>query len=83
MTGRDAIRSYWQREVVDAQEDISFGWEIVHPDPEPAVVRWRASYVRTEDGRRFTLDGVFLLEFDPGSGLCHSLREWWHADQPF
>ena len=80
MTGRDAIRAYWQREVVDAQEEISFGWDVVHAEREPAVVRWRASYVRSRDGQPFTLDGVFLLEF--GDGLCRSLLEWWHADRP-
>jgi hypothetical protein len=45
---------------------------------------WRNQVdVRVRDGRRFRLDGAFDLEFDPQTGLCRSLREWWHADRPF
>jgi hypothetical protein len=77
MTGREAIRRYWQ-EIPDTQRDISFGWEVVATGP--VVVRWRASYLRLRDRRRITLDGVFLLEFDEPSGLCRTLREWWHGD---
>jgi ketosteroid isomerase-like protein len=77
MTGREAIRRYWQ-EIPDTQRDISFGWEVVATGP--VVVRWRASYLRLRDGRRITLDGVFLLEFDVSSGRCRTLREWWHGD---
>jgi SnoaL-like domain len=78
ITGRDAIRRYWQ-EIPDTQRDISFGWEVVAT--EPAVVRWRASYLRLRDRRRVTLDGVFLLEFHEPSGRCRTLREWWHVHE--
>jgi nuclear transport factor 2 (NTF2) superfamily protein len=77
MEGREAIRRYWQ-EIPETQRDISFGWEIV--DTDPVVVRWRASYSRLRDGSRITLDGVFLLRFDE-SGLCRTLREWWHLHE--
>ncbi len=76
--GREAIRRYWQ-EIPDTQRDISFGWEIVGTDP--VVVRWRASYLRLRDRARITLDGVFLLEFAESSGLCRTLREWWHLHE--
>jgi SnoaL-like domain len=78
ITGRDAIRRYWQ-EIPDTQRDISFGWEVV--GTEPAVVRWRANYLRLRDRRRVRLDGVFLLEFDEPSGRCRTLREWWHIHE--
>jgi hypothetical protein len=78
MEGREAIRRYWQ-EIPDTQRDISFGWEVVGTNP--VVVRWRASYVRLQDRRRITLDGVFFLGFDEASGLCRSLREWWHLHE--
>jgi nuclear transport factor 2 (NTF2) superfamily protein len=78
MKGRDAIRRYWQ-EIPDTQRDISFAWDVVATDP--VVVRWRAGWVRIRDGRAITLDGVFLLEFDEASGLCRTLREWWHLDE--
>ncbi|HJV04448.1 MAG TPA: nuclear transport factor 2 family protein [Actinomycetota bacterium] len=78
MMGRDAIRRYWE-EIPDTQRDISFGWEVVATDP--VVVRWRAGWVRLRDERRITLDGVFLLEFGEATGLCRTLREWWHMDE--
>lgn len=78
MKGRDAIRRYWQ-EIPDTQRDISFAWDVVATDP--VVVRWRAGWVRIRDGRAITLDGVFLLEFDEASGLCRTLREWWHLNE--
>jgi hypothetical protein len=66
MTGREAIRTYWQQ-IPDSQEDVSFGSEVIH-EGTPATVRWWASYVRKRDGQRVRLDGMFLLEFDPASG---------------
>lgn len=78
MEGRGAIRRYWQ-EIPVTQRDISFGWEVVGTDP--VVVRWRAGYVRVRDGSRIELDGVFLLAFDETSGLCRTLREWWHLHE--
>jgi hypothetical protein len=33
-------------------------------------------------GVRSRSDGVFVLEFDGETGLCRSLREWWHVDPP-
>jgi SnoaL-like domain len=81
MTGRAAIRAYW-REIPDTQDDIRFGSEVLHADGDRAFVHWWASYVRTRDELRFRLDGAFDLEFDPDTGLCRSLREWWHADRP-
>lgn len=83
MAGRDGIRAYWQDQVVDRQDDISFGSDILHVAGDRAFVHWWSSYVRVRDGQRFRLDGAFDLEFDPEAGLCRSLREWWHADRPF
>jgi hypothetical protein len=80
MTGRQAIRAYWQAEVVEAQADISFGSEILQVDGDRAFVHWWSSYLRVADGVRFHLDGAFDLEFEPEHGLCRSLREWWHID---
>jgi ketosteroid isomerase-like protein len=83
MAGRDAIRAYWQAEVVESQDDISFGSDVLHVDGDRAFVHWWSSFVRTRDGVRFRLDGAFVLEFDPEAGLCRSLREWWHSDRSF
>ena len=80
MTGREAIRAYWRAEVVDRQDDISFGSDVLHVEGDRAFVHWWVSFVRVRDGERFRLDGAFVLDFDRGSGLCRSLREWWHID---
>jgi hypothetical protein len=80
MTGRGAIRAYWQAEVADRQDEISFGSDILSLEGDRAFVRWWVSYLRTRDGERFRLDGIFALDFEPATGLCRSLREWWHAD---
>ena len=79
MRGRDSIRDYWIAEVVEAQEDISFGSKILSVGGERAFVHWWASYVSRRAGRTMRLDGMFLLSFD-GQGLCRSLQEWWHID---
>ena len=83
MTGHEAIRAYWQDQVVDRQDDISFGSDGLHVDGDRALVHWWSSYVRKRDGQRFSLDGAFVFEFDGATGLCRSLREWWHADPSF
>jgi hypothetical protein len=77
MRGREAIRAYW-KEATDRQEDIGFEHDIV--SVSPAVARWRASFAGRDGGSRITLDGVFLLEFDP-ENLCSSLLEWWHLHE--
>lgn len=71
--GHDEIRQYWI-DAVGPQEDISFGYEIV--TPQPAVVRWWATYTRVPAGTQAELDGVFLLDF-ADDGRCSELREWW------
>jgi hypothetical protein len=42
------------------------------------VAQWWVSLFRVKTAERTRSDGLFLLEFDEGSGLCRSLREWWH-----
>ncbi len=83
MAGRDAIRAYWQDQVVDRQDDISFGSEILNVEGDRAFVHAWVSYLRMRDGQRFRLDGTFVLDFDRATRLCRSLREWWHAYRPF
>ena len=78
MRGRDAIHAYWSQ-VDSRQEDISFGWDVMAIDDDRAFVHWWASYVNRATTTPTKLDGTFVLEFDP-TGLCRSLREWWHAD---
>jgi hypothetical protein len=97
MAGREAIRTYWRAEVVDRQDDISFGSDVLHVEDDRAFVHWWVSYVRVRDGERFRLDGAFVLDFDrppacaapSGSGGTRTLRSEWvglysvDPDKPF
>jgi uncharacterized protein (TIGR02246 family) len=78
MRGREAIRAYWAQ-VPEHHREISFGSEVLYVDGSPGIAHWWASYTNVKTGEPTKLDGIFLLEFDD-SGLCRSLREWWHAD---
>ncbi|MGH8936619.1 MAG: hypothetical protein ACRDXD_10235, partial [Acidimicrobiia bacterium] len=61
--------------MVDRQDDISFGSEILNVEGDRAFVHAWVSYLRMRDGQRFRLDGAFVLDFDPATRLCRSLRE--------
>ena len=76
MRGRAAIREYWTKAVVQPQEQISFGYEILVVRQNSAIVRWWASFVRISTKAPVKLEGIFLLTFASGN-LCQELREWW------
>jgi uncharacterized protein (TIGR02246 family) len=79
ISGREAIHGYWDG-VAKTEETIQFGYEIVAVTSELGVARWWASFVRVPPGLATKLDGIFLITLD-SSGLCQSLREWWHKQQ--
>jgi len=76
LRGREAIREYWSRVVVAAQEQVTFGYEILAVAEAGTVAHWWASFTRISSRARVSLDGVFLLTFDV-AGRCRQLREWW------
>ena len=76
MRGREAIRQYWSRAVVGAQEQVRFGYEILAFTDASAIAHWWASFVRVSTSARISLDGILLLAFDD-EGKCKELREWW------
>ena len=76
MRGRDAIHAYWIDKVVNHQEQINFGYEILAVRDDTGIARWWARFVRIRSRAAVKLDGVFLLTFD-ASGRCQALREWW------
>ena len=76
MRGREAVRQYWARVVVAAQEQIRFGYELLAVTEASAIAHWSASFVRVSTKARVSLDGIFLLTFGE-AGLCKELREWW------
>ena len=76
MRGHEAIRQYWSRVVVAAQEQIQFGYEVLAVAEDSAIAHWWASFVRVPSRGQVSLDGIFLLTFDT-AGRCRELREWW------
>jgi nuclear transport factor 2 (NTF2) superfamily protein len=79
MRGRAAILEYWKN-VVQTEENIRFGYEILAVTEERGIARWWASFVRVPPGLQTKLDGIFMIAFDE-KGRCTSLREWWHKEQ--
>ncbi len=72
--GRSGVRDYWAR-VTATQTDVEmqFGTPITVGDR--TTVEWWTTL--TNDGTPITLAGAFLLTFD-STGLCRTLREYWH-----
>ena len=79
MRGRAAILDYWSN-VARTQEKIQFGYEILAVTDEFGIAHWQASFVIVPQQLHTKLDGIFLIALD-STGLCISLREWWHKDQ--
>jgi uncharacterized protein (TIGR02246 family) len=78
LRGRGAIHGYWLAATAD-QRDVRFQAQTIATIAETAVAHWSANYRLSSTGTTVELDGMFVLEFDPDSGLCSALREWWHA----
>ncbi len=77
--GRDGVLKYW-RAVPEGQADVTFQFQVLAVQSQTVIARWNASFTRVTSGACIRLDGVFVLEF-ARSGLCSTLREWWHRDE--
>ena len=75
--GRAGIREYWAGVTAD-QRDVQFTSQVVATNGNTGVARWHAKFRLASAGATIELDGVFVLELD-ASGLCTTLREWWHV----
>jgi len=75
--GPRGVRDYWAR-VTATQENV----EVVYGTPisvgDHTAVEWWVTM--TNGGVDITLAGEFMLTFD-SSGLCKSLREYWHFSE--
>jgi len=77
-SGRAGIRDYWSGVTAD-QRDVEFRSQIIAVNGNTGVAHWSAKFKQASTGMTVELDGVFVLDFDPNSGLCSTLREWWHV----
>ena len=76
--GRAGIREYWAGVTAD-QRDVEFRSQTIAVNGNTGVAHWSAKFKQASTGMTVELDGVFVLEFDAKSGLCTTLREWWHV----
>jgi uncharacterized protein (TIGR02246 family) len=76
MRGRAAIHEYWAQKVVQLQEDVRFGHEVLAVETDTGIAHWWVSFVRIRTKSKVKLDGIFLLTFDR-TRHCRTLREWW------
>jgi uncharacterized protein (TIGR02246 family) len=76
LRGRAAIREYWLKVVVERQKQIQFGFKVLAIQESLAFARWWCSFFSLPAGKRISLDGIFVLDFND-HGLCRELSEWW------
>jgi ketosteroid isomerase-like protein len=76
--GPQGVKEYWAKVTAD-QRDVTFHGEPLGVIGNTGIAKWQARFRLASSGDSVELNGVFLLEFDPRSNLCTSLREWWHA----
>ena len=77
-SGRAEIREYWSGVTAD-QRDVEFHSQTIAVNGNTGVAHWSAKFKQASTGMTVELDGVFVLEVDPKTGLCSTLREWWHV----
>jgi uncharacterized protein (TIGR02246 family) len=77
-SGRAGIREYWSTVTAD-QRDVEFRSQTIAVNGNTGVAHWSAKFKLASTGATVELDGVFVLELDPKTGLCSALREWWHV----
>ena len=79
MRGRAEIMAYWLH-VVDSQEQIRFGYEIMSVAQEKGIAHWWVSFTRVRERTKVYLDGIFIITLN-STRLCTTLREWWQRKQ--
>jgi hypothetical protein len=76
ITGRDAIHAYWTRGA-QTLEDKQSTYQLLSVEDNLGIARWQSSFAVKESGKRFSLDCLFVVEFND-EGHCRTFREWWH-----
>lgn len=76
MIGREAIYDYWNKGAQDLKDKAS-SFEILAVNDNMGIARWQSQFTVIESGKRFSLDCLFVVEFN-NEGLCQTFREWWH-----
>ena len=77
--GREAIRSYWQSKVVQAQANIRCQLLNLYLDDDTVIAEWEAEFDDLAQGVRKRMREIAVLVFD--GQLIASLREYWASEQ--
>jgi ketosteroid isomerase-like protein len=81
MLGVASIRSYWQKKVVESQDNITCRHLLTSVDQETGrvTVKWEAEFDDRDDGFRKRIMEVALLTFE--DGRISSLEEYWTSQK--
>jgi hypothetical protein len=78
MQGRKGVEDYWNEVAVGKQTNVQFDYKILGISGKTGFAEWNVDFDLVGVDAHVRLAGIFVLEFDD-SGLCTSLREWWHV----
>jgi len=76
LSGRSAILDYWSN-VIRAQEQIRFNYEILAVAQDNGIAHWWVSFVHAASGTKVKLDGIFVVSLND-ENHCTQLKQWWH-----
>ncbi len=77
--GREGIRAYWQRKVVESQANIKCQLLSLYLDGTTAIAEWEAEFDDVAQKARKRMREVAIIVFD--GHLIESLREYWSSHE--
>ena len=77
--GREGIRAYWERKVVQEQANIKCRLLSLFLDGKTVITEWEAEFDDLPAGRRKRLGEVAILTFE--GAKISSLREYWNSER--
>ena len=76
--GKPAIKTYWQRQIVEKEKDVRFRLLNVWIDGETVIAEWHTDFTLTRKNKRVSMDEVAILT--TRDRLFSSLREYYKAE---
>lgn len=72
LTDAQQVVEQWKKDV-EKQQNIQFGYKILHENEEACFTHWSASFDR--ENTRVFLDGIFYFKLIDNQ--CIYFRQWW------
>lgn len=79
MQGRDAIKNYWLKKVVQEQKDIHFTLLNILVEGNQAAAEWNGDFVDMLTNERVHMYEAAFITFEDGK--ISSLREIWRSER--